>query len=386
MAHSKIIFSALLLCMATLSGSCTKKSDTQQTNHFVVDAASSSAEAASRLESAVTISAIKLQMPDSVLLNATNSELLTSDRDDIIVLKDLSTKGFFIFDREGRLINHFTRKGQGPEEYNALLGAAVHGDTIYALDFTKIQLYDLDGNHLSTIKDVDGSRGQLMIDDASNIYLSHRFNSKYLVSIYRPDGTLVAEKLPTKEVIQNFSIPSGPEISSMGHADGGIFVAPSISQTIYLLNDTATDVLATFDFGPYNIPGDFFDGSSDNVEASFHNRRNNDGGFIYFDAMYISDNWIVFNATGIPDFRMVMADRRTGHTYTDKTFPAPLKKILGKPAYLWGFDAPTQSFAKVVAGYDLAEALDSYPQSVRLTNCESINEEADDFIVLISME
>lgn len=382
-ATKKIAILLLMtLCIICFGSACTKTDTSTDISHFVVDSDSYSDEAAQRLQSMMTLSAIKLQMPDSIVLKANATSVISSDNNEYFVL---DYDGFFVLDRQGRLVNFFNRRGQGPEEYNASLAATVHGDTLYVVDFTKIQLYKLNGEYISTIKDIDGARGQITVDPSGRIYIQHRFNSEYQLSVYRPDGTLIADLFPSREVVRNFAIPSSPQ-TSLGNIGNDIYMAPALDQTIYLINDTTTTTLATFDFGSDNIPDDFFDGTTEQVEDKFHNRRDFTNGFIYLDDLYISKDWIECQLVGSPNGRLLLADRRTGDTYAEAIFPEALKKLLGTKSYFDGFDNHTQSLIKVISGYDLAESLDTYPGSVKLVNCDSINEEDDDFILLVSLK
>lgn len=382
-ATKKIAILLLMtLCIICFGSACTKTDTSTGINHFVVDSDSYSDEAAQRLQSMMTLSAIKLQMPDSIVLKANATSVISSDNNEYFVL---DYDGFFILDRQGRLVNFFERRGQGPEEYNASLGATVHGDTLYVVDFTKIQLYKLNGDYISTIKDIDGARGQIAVDPSGRIYIQHRFSAEYQLSVYRPDGTLIVDLFPSREVVRNFAIPSSPQ-TSLGNIGNGIYMAPALGQTIYLVNDTTTTTLATFDLGSDNIPGDFFDGTTEQVEDKFHNLRDYNNGFAYFDDLYISKDWIECQLVGSPNGRLLLTDRRNGDTYAEAIFPEPLKKLLGERSYFDGFDNRTQSLVKIVSGYDLAETLDAYPGSVKLVNCDSINEEDDDFILLVSLK
>lgn len=370
-----------------LSSSCSSRNESKENtvDHFVVDASSFNDDAAERLNSLVTLTAVKLQMPDSLAIKASGTFIVNSDCKDRFVLE--YDYGFFIFNREGELLTYFNRKGQGPEEYNYAKSVAMEGDTIYVLDTGKIQKYDISGNYIGTISGLETSRGQLAINKSGLIYLQHALNAENHLTVYSTDGSLIANMFPTKEVVRNFMIPSSQEMS-LSTFESGVVYAPAFEQTIYILDDTTARQIATFDFGKHNISNNFFAGTTEEVENEFHQRRDQEQGFAYFDGLFVNEDWVSCEPIGIPadEARIVMADRRTGNTYSSSIFPQPLKMILGSRPYFAGYDTPSKSFVKVVSGDILEETLENHPESIKKANFETFNSEDDDFIILINFK
>ncbi len=344
-------------------------------------------ELADRME----VSFLKFQSPDSVVFKASATTL--KGNEGIYVLYDYSSNKFLIFDSTGEYRGGFSKRGQGPEEYGAMLSFAVGNDKIYVLDFTKIQVYDMNGNNLQTIP-ADGERGQLAVDNSGNIYIQHGFHKEYQLTVMHPDGTVAARKFPSEEVVRGFEIPSSPE-NTLPATGAGVFIAPPLGQTIYQINDTTQTEIATFDFGVDNIPGDFFNGTTGQVENKFHNRRDHNNGFIYMDYLFVSDGWIVFLPVGLhrsEGRQIIFADRANGKTYTDNAIPKALMLCLNNRPYFDGYDSSTGAFMRLVSGDALATALETMDpedkEKIIAANPQLIDfdEENDDFLLMLRLK
>lgn len=324
--------------------SCTNRPSVDK-EVFIVNPSMSDSKAAESLAQRTEYKLMQFQTPDSIVFAASASSVVSGQ--DKFFLYDYKQNQFLVFDREGKFIRNFSRRGQGPEEYAAMMDYTVDDSKLYILDFNKLKIYDFEGKYLSEF-DVVGARGQIAVGDNHNIYLQRGYFNDTQLQVYSPEGKLIADLFPSREVLHGFEIPSAPS-GSIGRIGKDIYIAPPFQNTIFSVSDTIVSPLATFDFGTDNIPDDFFDGTTQQVEDKFHKRRDGQKGFVYMEAVCISPNWIVFNPTWSPDKHIVLADRITNITYTDNALPEVLSKFLGTRPYFDGYDSSSDSFIKLLS-------------------------------------
>ena len=143
---------SLFFCGVLLLQGCTEKKNEAQLEKtlsvYQVDLKSESPkESIDRFLAGMEIRLLPLESGDSILFKGSASTIHLAD-DDIFLL-DASQRVIFRFGRDGKFKNNIFRNGQGPEEYNVLFNMALFDNKVYALDNTKIQLYDYEGNNTS---------------------------------------------------------------------------------------------------------------------------------------------------------------------------------------------------------------------------------------------
>lgn len=389
MSKKRNIWFWLIALVAGAIVGCTNRPSADK-EIFVVDPNLSDAKAAEQLAQKMEYKLMQFQTPDSIVFAASASSIVPG-RDSFFVY-DHKQDQFLVFNREGKFLRNFSRRGQGPEEYTAMLDFAVDDSKLYILDFTKLKIYDLDGKYLNEF-DVDGARGQIAVGDNQNIYLQRGYYNETQLQIYSPEGKLIADMFPSKEVLYGFEIPSAP-IGSIGRIGKDVYFAPPFQNTIFSIADTVAVPLATFDFGTDNIPDDFFDGDTQQVEDRFHKRRDGQNGFVYMETVQVSPNWIIFTPTWSPDKNMVLADRATNSTYTDKTLPEVLSKFLGVRPYFDGYDSSSDSFIKLLSAdrvEEVVQELESdspdYLSNISANvDLSDINEDDGEFLLFVKIK
>ena len=142
---------SLFFCGVLLLQGCTEKKNEAQLEKTCICLSSrfeveSPKESIDRFLAGMEIRLLPLESGDSILFKGSASTIHLAD-DDIFLL-DASQRVIFRFGRDGKFRNKIFRNGQGPEEYNVLFNMALFDNKVYALDNTKIQLYDYEGNYL----------------------------------------------------------------------------------------------------------------------------------------------------------------------------------------------------------------------------------------------
>ena len=373
---------------------CSKK-ETQQINRFVVDERSVSKVAKEKLADKVKLQLLPIETNDSSLLDLSSIQIRFDG--DTIVMYDYSVNQFFLFDRKGQFIRNIDRRGQGPEEYLYGIWYKAKNGKLYVVDRDHIKIYDYNGNYLGNFEADNTRMGEIAVTDKDDVYIKAPYSFSYQLNALNKEGEVIWEALPSNEKMMNSQSPRGPEYHGIGEIGENIFVTVPMDQNIYLVKDTTMTVLASFDFGLDNIPDDFFDQDAEEVNNGFWDRRNQTNGksgFVYFDYLFIDDNWILFNPVSNKLTKMGLADRRTGETYGFEAFPEVLQKLMSRHKYISEYDKTTGSFIISLSADKLKEDLEelkkegnlkSFPE-LMLIDTDKINEEDNGFLLMIHLE
>lgn len=384
----------LLFAMSVFSfsiSSCSKEEPKEISNFKIIG----SSEAREDIADIFNISLIPIETNDSAIINL-ESAMYNFDGDTIIIY-DWKTDCFYIFDKGGNFISRLNRKGQSREEYAAVHRFRAKDGKLHIYYPNKIKSYDYKGNYLGDMDVQDLSRGDFAITDDGDFYVRKTYIYPYQLVLLNKDGSEAAAMLPPNEKMMSSPIPAGPEYHAIGELGNGLFATVPMDQNIYYIEDSTLTVLATFDFGADNIPGDYFDQPDEIVYNKFwdrRNRSNGNGGFVYFDYLFINDNWIVFCPVGVED-KLIIADRRTGKAYSNNDFPEVVKKLLGKSkTYIRDYDRASESFSVSMTSYDLKTLIEELSESGELEKYpelyaidpESINEDDNGYIILLNLK
>jgi len=104
------------------------------------------------LQDIADIEYVALETTDDVIISAGSNIAYISD--EYIVIRDIIQNTIFIFNREGKIISHFNRHGQGPQEYiGGIAKCVVDGknEEIFVIDFHKIVVYSFSGEYKRTL-------------------------------------------------------------------------------------------------------------------------------------------------------------------------------------------------------------------------------------------
>lgn len=328
---------------------------------------------------------VPLETTDESLFNGQGSSLVTYGNR--IFVRDHDQDCIIVFDDKGNYLNRICRKGEGPEEYVAMLGVVVNNNLVYVLDMRgKVQVYDFEGNYVKGIPLKYGGR-QLYVTENEEIYIGRSFEKETQWLVYDNQGNLLKELFPSNEKLRRFQVPKC-SFYTIGAYDGGIYLSNYLDYNIYLLKDTVS-VLATLDFGNLNIPADFFDGTTEYIEERFWDLRGSvkEGikAVLSLECLLVTDDWLIF-IPGELAVRGVYYNRKTDFYMTTKYFTEPYKTFLGGYDTPDGYNATTGEFYRLVKVDKLKEIIQKMAQDkdylekypfFKGIDPEKINEEED---------
>ena len=313
------------------------------------------------------------------------------DGDDIFLL-DASQQAIFRFGRDGKFKNKIFRKGQGPEEYNVLFNMTLFDNKVYALDNTKIQLYDYEGNHVKTIPLKNDGR-QIAVARDGTIAVASNYIQPYQLTVYRPDGT-VSEYLPSDKNLLKQQISQSTYHSLKRYGDR-ILLTNYFDPSIYQLEDTVS-VFATLDFKGMNIPSDFFEGTDEKIANRFREYREGDKAILSFDRLTVTDDWAVFVPSLLRDPCVVYYNRRSDTYLLNKNWGQPYDLFFGGYRAPDGYDEKSGAFYQLVNALELKEVVEeiakedpnyqeTYP-FLKGVDVSQINDNTNDWIVFFKLQ
>lgn len=252
------IYSVFILMLLSLS--CSSNSEiVENTGMDVIDIKSSLDNYAivKLSEYASDVKYIPLETNDSVLISGISQ--LIYEREKIYIL-DHSDK-IFLFDKGGKYIRTFIRKGRGPGEYTDPLSFRVNPDNgdIYVLDAWRgILRYDKDFNFIKIYPFPGDGLTALMFeitgDDQISISLADLINSKHSLVTYGKDTSYV---LFDKEAQYDFDPTKRDNLTFMYHSlyllGGKLRYYHHYNDTIYTLtNNYDQKAVYYIDYGGYS--------------------------------------------------------------------------------------------------------------------------------------
>ena len=295
---------SLFFCGVLLLQGCTEKKNEAQLEKtlsvYQVDLKSESPkESIDRFLAGMEIRLLPLESGDSILFKGSASTIHLAD-DDIFLL-DASQRVIFRFGRDGKFKNKIFRNGQGPEEYNVLFNMALFDNKVYALDNTKIQLYDYEGNYLKTVPLKNDGR-QVAVAKDGTIAVASNYIQPYQLTLYRPDGT-ISEYLPSDKNLLKQQISQSTYHSLKRYGDR-ILLTNYFDPSIYQLEDTVS-AFATLDFKGMNIPSNMFSGTDEEIANRFREYREGDKAILSFDRLTVNACRETVFEEDIPELRII---------------------------------------------------------------------------------
>ena len=337
---------SLFFCGVLLLQGCTEKKNEAQLEKtlsvYQVDLKSESPkESIDRFLAGMEIRLLPLESGDSILFKGSASTIHLAD-DDIFLL-DASQRVIFRFGRDGKFKNKIFRNGQGPEEYNVLFNMALFDNKVYALDNTKIQLYDYEGNYLKTVPLKNDGR-QVAVAKDGTIAVASNYIQPYQLTLYRPDGT-ISEYLPSDKNL----------------------LKQQISQSTYhSLKRYGDRILLTNYFDP-----------------SIYHR------------LTVTDDWVVFAPSLIWDPCVVYYNRKSDTYLLNKNWGQPYDLFFGGYRAPDGYDEKSREFYQLVNAVELKEVVgeiakaapnyqDTYP-FLKGVDVSQIDDNTNDWIVFFKL-
>ncbi len=338
-----------------------------------------------------------MESMDTCIFNDEASDVYIVD--DNIFIVDISQDIIFRFDRKGNFKNLLSQKGQGDKEYKTMFRAKFSDGSIYVQDHEKIQVYNYEGQFLKSIP-IKEDRSDFIVSN-QRVYLRQSYTNEHQLLIFDESNNVVAEYLPSREVLRNFVIPTSNH-DMMGSYDGGTYVANPMDYNIYLIKDTVS-ILAQLDFGTMNLPSDFFEGSSRIVEENFRRARATLIGdtpitkaITMINNLIVTDGWITFTPESF-DPTAVYCNRKTGASFTNKGLKEPYATFFKGYKCPQGYDPKTKEFYLLVNSLELKEMIESLKDSegnnydkkypfLKGINPEKIQDDSNAWILFFKMK
>ena len=169
----------------------------------------------------------------------------------IIVTNKNHDCDIFVFDRNGKGLRKFNRKGGGPEEYSSIIGLTLdeNNGELFVNDWSKILVYDLFGNFKRSFNHSVDNQDFLMsnkiytLDRENLFHISFDAEGRQLTSIIsKQDGSIVknfeilykdVKSLISNEMVGQFFISALYDYNSIIKHQNSWILTVSSSDTIY---------------------------------------------------------------------------------------------------------------------------------------------------------
>jgi len=219
MKRIDIFLGLFLLVMAGCGGS------KQSTDFITVDVTKSYPEKELILQDFMDVEYVALETTDEFL---TQGEVMDVGKEIILVKNQRNDGDVFVYDRQGKGLRKFNRRGQGPEEYLFVLGIILDEENgeIFVNDYSKgIMVYDLYGKFLRRFP----SR-----DDVSYTAVQN-FDKEHLIC---GESTFLADEQSTESqpcaiiskkdgnIVHDIRVRFEKTVNTKISADGGMFMIP----------------------------------------------------------------------------------------------------------------------------------------------------------------
>lgn len=343
----------------------------------------------------MNIRLMPMQSSDACIFNDEASKIKIVDNNIFII--DKSQDIIFRFDQKGKFKNLLFQKGQGDKEYKTMFSVACDNGSIYVQDHDRIQVYNYEGNYLKSIPH-KRQRDEVYVNNGL-IYIRKNYTNEHQLLILDENNNVLAEHLPSREVIRDFIIPTTNH-DIMGKYDNGVYVTNAMDYNIYLIKDTVS-ILAQLDFGVMNLPPDFFEGNSELVEQRFENLRSykkkrETKAITMINNLLVTNEWITFTPESF-DPTVVYCNRKTGTNFTNKGLKEPYATFFKGYKCPQGYDPKTKEFYLLVNSLELKEMIESLKDSegnnydkkypfLKGINPEKIQDDSNAWILFFKMK
>ena len=205
---------------------------------------------------------IRLDTNDSSLIGHIDKIVATEDK--YIILDESLAKSVFVFNQDGKFLNHIGSSGGGPQEYVEPKDIAYdkYNDELLVFCHHKktILRYKLDGSFVGKII-LNWDINSIFVSE-KNAYLLHINNriqpngnqTDYNIYIINNEGTLLKKILPYNKEMGELTPPR----TEFFNYRGEIIFAPYYFSTIFKLENDELSPKYYLDFGEHGIPEAFF--------------------------------------------------------------------------------------------------------------------------------
>ena len=262
MKSKVFLFLTIIILMGCQSG---KRKSGQTGELPVIDISKNYPKKEIRLQDIADMEYIPLETTDDVLLGRYSFISYVSDK--YILVWEMMQGDVFVFNRNGKIVSHFNRKGQGGQEYTSISGSGVLFDEkkaeIFVIDdpTKRILVYSVNGEYKRTLKystDLNimmaGSvcnfdDETLLIYDMYKPYLGDNKSEKPYLLMSKIDGSIVSVldiNLPVRysnRIYQEIDLGGGQKVKTAStistpnnkYYGQDLVIADISSDTIYQL-------------------------------------------------------------------------------------------------------------------------------------------------------
>jgi hypothetical protein len=209
------------------------------------------------LQSIADIEYVALETTDDVLI--TDRCMLSYLSDKYIVVWQNTQDDIFVFDRNGKIITHINKKGQGGTEYLSIIGLVFDekNEEIFVVDTRSLrfQVYSITGDHKRTLKFSEGvsALGAYYFDDkALLIYNDNGGNvARNLMNTQNPvsDSEIPYQLISKRDgsILNELNIVLPKRYATIFRSSAGIFMHPTPNNVYYgqdyVIADISSDTI-----------------------------------------------------------------------------------------------------------------------------------------------
>ena len=169
------------------------------------------------LQNVADIEYIPLETTDDILLSGACNIVYFSDK--YIVIRDITQRCLFVFDRNGKIITHLNQNGQGDKEYTYISSAVFDekNEEIFIADFAtthRILVYSLTGEYKRTLKYAEDLRLSVYNFDDETLLVYDENGLRQ--NAYREDPYMLISK-KDGNIVSNMDIRMPVRYSNMGN-------------------------------------------------------------------------------------------------------------------------------------------------------------------------
>ena len=345
-----LLFVATLACFLC---SCSESNKNDKIKQIKVDILETpDMEQTKKFQDRLNISLMQLETTDESIFSITRSNIVVNKGN--MFFLDKTQNSIFRYNKDGKFICKIDRVGNGPKEYSNAFNITTLGNSIYVLDYTCIQQYDFDGNHINTIPVSDKGRQIVAIKDG-NLAVLGGLNSDYALTIYNPRGGIIANYFPNEKNFREGNL-SRCAISSLKCYGDNLYVTNYLDNNVYMITGNKVDTLLNIDFGQYNIPDEMFKADPPQKLDVYDKFRRES--VMCVDYLTVNDDWIIFSPEIFRTFMVIYYNRKDNSIFSNKAFTPPYSTLFGRYLAPLHYDSQDKVYYATIGSFELKEMLE----------------------------
>lgn len=198
-----------------------------------------------------------------VVLETTDGSLISNESifrtSDRYIVSYSPQSGFVIFDNEGKYLNSFDHKGEGPEEYVQLTDYYIKNETIYAVAgfFKKILEYEIISGECLAVHPIDGEYvyASPLTDEIIVLGAAYNSSTLYNFAIFDLSSDTTLNVFSPYNNRTSFTLSNFNSFVGANTSDGVVYGVLPYNNDLYSITSDACEVCATYAFNTsYKLP------------------------------------------------------------------------------------------------------------------------------------